>query len=130
MPTISMLNWSSPGRCALRTVLSGESLLVLLRPEERDQDDAEHRDRRQQERDGVCRALLEVLVLLLHDLCGGLCLTDDVAGHDLDRPELTEGSSEAQHDAVHDGPLDARQGDATERLQRVRAERAGGLLLV
>ena len=54
----------------------------------------------------------------------------DVAGDDLDRAELAERAGQAEHDAVHDRPLDAGQGDPPERLPGVGAEAAGGLLLV
>src|SRR3954452_23987944 len=107
MPAISILiGWSSPGSCAKQMVLSAGSLVVFLRPQERDEDDAENRHRGEHERHGVRRALIEVLVLLLHHLRGRLGLTDHVAGHDLHGSELTQRPGKAQHDAVHDGPLD------------------------
>ena len=60
----------------------------------------------------------------------GLGLAGEVAGDDLDRAELAEGAGQAQHDAVHDGPLDAGQRDPPERLAGAGAEAAGRLLLV
>src|SRR3954451_913511 len=90
MPVISILIRSSPGSWAQQKARSVGSLVVFLRPDQGDEDDAEDGHRRQQERDGVRRALLEVLVLLLHDLGRRLGLSDHVAGHHLHRPELSE----------------------------------------
>ena len=80
--------------------------------------------------DGVRRRLLEALVLLLDEEGRGLGLVDDVARDDLDGAELTEAAGQAEHHAVDDGPLDARQGDPPERLAGVGPEAARGLLLL
>ena len=89
-----------------------------------------HRDGDEDERDDVGRLLLEVLVLLLHQDGGRGGLAADVAGDDLDRPELSQRPRQAQHDAVHDRPLDAGQSDPPEGLQRVGAQAVGGLFLL
>src|SRR4051794_37993985 len=80
------------GRCGaavldamLRAWVSGSPLGPA---QDRHDHDAEDRGRGQQERYGVRRALLEVLVLLLDDQRGGLRPADDVAGDDLHRTEL------------------------------------------
>src|SRR5687768_13228970 len=112
----SMLTWGPlhrEGRCRAGWSVSS---LPVLRPQQRDDDNADDRCRREQERDRVRRVLVEVLVLLLDHEGGRLGLSDDVARHDLDRPELTERTSQAQYDAVDDGPPDRRQGDSTKRL--------------
>ena len=97
---------------------------------EADDDDADHRGDGEQEGDGVGGGLVEALVLRLDDQGRGLGLAGDVAGDDLDRAELAERAREGQHDAVHDRPLDARQGDPAEGLDGVGAEAAGRLLLL
>src|SRR3954470_13612253 len=79
-------------------------------------DDADHRGDGEQERSGVGGALVEALVLGLDDEGGGLRLLDDVARDDLHGAVLPERAGEAEHNAVHDGPLDAGQGDPAEGL--------------
>ncbi len=98
--------------------------------QERHGDDARHGHRREEERDGVGGALLEVLVPLLDEQRGRLRAALEVAGDDLDRAELAEGAREREHDAVDDGPPDRRQGDAPERLEAARPEARRGELLV
>ena len=112
------------------TLISYMSLSLLLRAEDRHDDQAGHGGEGEQGGECVRRLLLEVLVGLLDGEGGRLGLADDVAGDDLDRAELTERAGQAEHDAVDDGPLDAGQRDPPERLHRVGAEAPGGLLLV
>lgn len=98
--------------------------------QERHGDDARDGHRREEERDGVGGALLEVLVPLLDEQRGRLRAALEVAGDDLDRAELAEGAREGEHDPVDDGPPDRRQGDAPERLEAARPEARRGELLV
>src|SRR3954469_8903029 len=85
--------------------------LLLGGAQESDHHDADDRGGGEEEGGGVGGALVEALVLRLDHEGRRLGLLHDVAGHDLDRAELAEAAREGQHDAVHDRPLDARQGD-------------------
>src|SRR5690349_11041596 len=78
------------------------------RAEEGHDDQAGDRDQHEEERDGVRPGLVEPLVVGLDGEGGGLGLPGQVAGHDLDRAELTDGPGGGEDDAVHDRPLDAR----------------------
>ena len=84
----------------------------------------------QQERGGVGASLVEVQVLLLDHERGGAGVAQDVARHDLHGAELAERARQAEDDAVDDAPLDGRERDAPERLERAGTEAVGGLLLL
>ena len=79
---------------------------------ERYPDDANHRDRDQQDR-CLVSARFELFGSLVDEERDGLGLPNDVAGHDLDRPELPDRSSQAEHNAIRKRPLDRRQRDAS-----------------
>src|SRR5215471_20225565 len=96
---------------------------------ERYPDDANHRDRYQQDR-CLVGARFELFGSLVDEKRDRLGLPDDVAGYDLDRPELADRPSQAEHDTIRERPLDRRQRDAPERLSGVGAERSRRLLLV
>src|SRR5687768_13253521 len=86
----SMLTWGPLGREGRCSACGSVQSLPILRPQQRYDDNADDRCRREQERDRVRRVLVEVLVLLLDHEGRCLGLSDDVARHDLDGAELAQ----------------------------------------
>ena len=85
---------------------------MMGRPQDRDHDDGGDRDEGQQETRGVRRALLEVLVLLLHHERGGLGLADVLTDDARRRAEVVRSWAE-----VLDASLNARLSAAGAGVQ-------------
>src|SRR6266480_3712738 len=96
---------------------------------ERYPNDANHRDRNEQDR-CLVGAWFELFGSLVNEKGDGLGLPNDVAGYDLHRAELPDRPSQAEHNAIRERPLDRRKRDAPEALGGVGAERSRRQLLV
>src|SRR5829696_8658881 len=104
-------------------------LCPLLRPQDRDHDDAQDRHRDHDEANGVSPLLIKIVVALGRQQRHGLCGTEHIARDHPDGPELAQRSGQGEHDPVRQGPAHTRQGETPEALPGIRAERPARLLL-